>query len=160
TEDMKTHSLLLNGLPLDLDRGKSGAIVIQWSIQLSEGALHGRRSLYAALGKIEIEVRGATDIPEGQGVPMRIIARDPDTLAPKANALITGTFLPAPPDPNAAPPPAVQLFTAKTDDNGELLQTVKLPDGSDSGALRIDVNSGDSDAWVRANVRAVRERRI
>jgi A-macroglobulin complement component/alpha-2-macroglobulin family protein/MG2 domain-containing protein/A-macroglobulin receptor len=161
SEDSKAHTLVLTGLPADLDRAKTGAIVIQWSIKLAQGELRGKRSLYAALGKVEVEVRGATEIPGNQGVPMRIIARDPDTLAPKAGAAVTGTFTPrAPAGTNAPAPAAVPLFEGTTDAKGELLQTVRLPDGSDEGTLRIEVRAGDSDAWVKADVRAVKEKKI
>src|SRR5262249_18117401 len=93
SDDEKTHSLQLTGLAADLDRSKTGPIVIEWGIKLAKGELHGRRSLYAALGKVEVEVRGPTEIPDNIGVPMRIIVRDPDTLKPIANAAISGSFI-------------------------------------------------------------------
>src|SRR5262249_16170519 len=112
------------------------------------------------LGKVEVEVRGPTEIPDNIGVPMRIIVRDPDTLKPIANAAISGSFIAPSADASAPAPSPVALFQGTTDAKGELLQTVKLPDGTDQGTLRIDVKAADADAWVKTDVRAVREKKI
>lgn len=144
------HSLRVVGLPGDLERPKTAPIVIAWNVELPDGALYGKKSLYAALGKLEIQLRGATEIPAGGAVPFRVIVRDPDTLAPTANAHVVA----------AIEDPAAILFEADTDANGEVLHELALPADFDSGTMRVEVRIGDTTSWARATVSSVHPRKI
>jgi hypothetical protein len=151
--DLENHDLTLSRLPADLERAKTAPMVIRWSIKLPQGELRGKKSLYAALGKVEIELRGGTEIPEGGSVPFRVIARDPDSLAPRIGATVNATFIA--PDGTSAP-----LFTGTTDARGELAQNVSLPSGAEQGTLRVDVSAADAEAWTKAAVSVTHPRKI
>ncbi|MCK6548133.1 MG2 domain-containing protein [Myxococcota bacterium] len=150
----ETHVLELTGLPDGLDRSKTAGYVIAWSVKLPKGELRGRKSLYAALGKLEVQLKGSTDIPESGTVPFRIIVRDPDSLAPKSGAEVSAVLEGA----DGAAPTA--LFSGVTDDEGEYLALLALPAGVEEGAVRVDVRAGDAEAWARANARIVHDRKL
>ena len=153
SSDMQTHAVMLDGLALDLERAKTSAIVIDWSASLSSGLLRGKRSLYAALGRLEVQVRGATEIAEGGSGPLRVIVRNPDSLAPIANAEVVATLTI---EGQAGQP----VFTGRTDGRGEALTRVSLPAGAEDGELRVDVRHSNAHAWVTSRLRTVRERRV
>jgi alpha-2-macroglobulin-like protein len=148
------HSLVLTGLAADIERPKTSAIVIAWRADLDQGVLRGRRSLYAALGKLEVELRGATEVPVGNGVPFRIIVRDPDTLSPKAGALVAASL------EAEEGREAIALFSGTTDEKGELLSELSLPEGIESGKLRVEVKDGTAEAWASSAVRSVVNQKI
>lgn len=150
----ETHVLELTGLPEGLDRAKTAGLVIAWSAQLPKGELRGRKSLYAALGKLEVQLKGSTDIPESGSVPFRVIVRDPDSLAPKSGAEVSAILEGV----DGAAPTA--LFSGVTDEKGELVARLSLPAGVDEGAVRVDVRAGEAEAWVRATARVVRDRKL
>lgn len=148
TEARQVHTLTIAGLPVTVDRAATAGLVIVWSVDFPEGELRGRTSLYGALGKLEVELRGATEVPRGAAVPFRVIARDPNTLGARPGARVTGTLTVG----DAAP---VTVFEGRTDARGEHLAMVSLPAGVESGALRIDVADDTASSWATATVRAV-----
>jgi hypothetical protein len=155
SEPNAVHVLALHGLPIDFDRRRAGPVVIEWSFHLPQGLLYGPRSLYAALDKLEVEIRGVTDVPE-QGAPLRIIARDPDSGAPKVGASVQGSLDSIP----SAGAGRVTVFQGLTDQRGELAVTLLLPGGVESGVLHVDVQAAELLAGTETPVLAVRGRRI
>lgn len=151
TEGRVTHLLALSGLPAALERADTAPLVIQWSADLPGGQLRGKKSLYAALGKLEVQVKGPTEVPPLGAAHLRILTRDPDTLAPRAGASVELTLEPA--EEGGA---AIPLASGRTDAKGELLAELALPAGVESGAVRVTVRDGDAEAWVRTNVSVVR----
>ncbi|MCC7386038.1 MAG: hypothetical protein IT384_29590 [Deltaproteobacteria bacterium] len=152
--DHESHEIEVDGLPENLERPASAKFVISWRAELNGRILRGRRSLYAALGKIEIELRGASEIPEGSSAPFRVIARDPTTMTPRPGATVQ-LILKASEDS-----PARALFTGQTDARGELATELSLPAGVEAGTLRVEVKDAEGDAWAEAAVRSVRDTRI
>lgn len=150
-----THVLEVSGLEANLERPDAAPIAIDWSLSV-EGSnpLHGKKSLYSALGKIEIEVRGATEIPAGGTAPVRVIARDPDQLAGLANADVT-VMLKG--QDGAADR---EIATGKTDSRGELLLRLSLPEGVRSGQVRVTVKAAEAESWVDTSLRVVDDARI
>jgi len=148
TDEREGHAITVSGLPVIVDRAAAAGLVVVWSVDLAEGTLRGRTSLYGALGQLEVELRGATDIPQGGSVPFRVIARDPETLTARPGARVTGTLT-----VEGATPTTV--FEGLTDERGELISMLSLPSGVSAGALRIDVADGTASSWATANVRAI-----
>lgn len=148
TDARQVHRLTVSGLPLDVARAATAGYVLAWRVELPEGQLRGRTSLYSALGHLEVELRGATEVPVGGQVPYRVIVRDPTTLAPAPGARVRG-LLTVPP---AAP---VELFSGQTDAHGEHMVAVGLPAGVEGGTLRVEVEDARSSSWATTPLRAV-----
>lgn len=153
TTDQQTHRIVVAGLPTDIERAQTAAVVIAWSADLAAGQLRGRRSLYSALGSLEVQLRGATDIPAGGTAPLRVIVRDPSDLKPVEGATVEGVLE----DADGA---RTTIFTASTDAKGTVSQAVAMPAGVESGALDVRVTHGTAQAWGRTTLRTVRERKL
>ncbi len=150
--ELQTHRLVLSGLPADLERARTAALVVDWAAALPDGSLRGKRSLYAALGRLEVQVRGATEVPAEGEAPLRVIARDPETLAPAVGAEVVARLEH---DGGEA-----ELGRGQTDARGELATRIRLPAGIESGTLRVLVRHDGAEAWARASLRAVRDQAL
>lgn len=148
TEPLAKHRLSVSGLPVIADRAAAGGLVISWSVALSGGELRGRTSLYGALGKLEVELRGATEIPSGGAVPFRVIARDPDDLSARPGARVVGVL-------SAEGQSPVTVLEGETDARGELVKMLSLPANLDGGQLRIEVVDGSASSWATTTLRAL-----
>jgi hypothetical protein len=112
------HELRLAGLPADLPRADAAGLVVRWSLETPAGTLFGRRSLYAALGNLEVQVRGATELTERAA--LWVLTRD-EQGAPVAAADVQAVL-----QTDAGPQ---ALARGATDARGELLLEVALPRG-------------------------------
>ncbi len=148
------HELRLAGAAAGLQRADTAGRVIAWRVRLPVGDLYGRTSLYQSLGKLEVEVRGATELLAGGAAPWRVIVRHPDSRSPVAGAAVTGSLAPE----SGGDP--VNLFSGITDDAGELLASVALPEGVSEGRLRVDVSHGGSQVWTLVQLHSVADARL
>lgn len=153
TSASATHRIRLPGVPANLKRPDAPALVLEWRIDTAAGELRGKRSLYAALGTIEVHVRGATDVPEGGAAKLRIIARDPISRAPHAGAEVSAALIVEDLNPQA-------IGGGRTNDQGELDLELALPSGTDAGDVRIEVRHVESLAWTTTRLRTVRDEKI
>ncbi len=148
SEALTKHHLSVAGLPAIADRAAAGGLVISWTVALDSGELRGRTSLYGALGKLEVELRGATEIPSGGAVPFRVIARDPDDLSPRPGAHVVGVL-------SAEGQSPVTVLEGETDARGELVAMLSLPANLPGGQLRIEVVDGSASSWATTTLRAL-----
>lgn len=153
TEPLSKHHLSVAGLPVIADRAAAGGLVISWSVALGGGELRGRTSLYGALGKLEVELRGATEIPSGGAVPFRVIARNPDDLSARPGARVVGVL-------SAEGQSPVTVLEGETDARGELVKMLSLPANFDGGQLRIEVVDGSASSWATTTLRALAPERL
>ena len=136
-DDVARYEVRLAGLPADLARADAAGLVIKWSVETPKGKLFGRRSLYAALGNLEVQIRGATELTER--AELWVITRD-DGGAPVAGAQVQASLL------EQAGPRSIAV--GETNAEGELLLTVALPRGVEAGDVRISVTKGGAEAWT------------
>jgi hypothetical protein len=148
TEARQAHRLSVTGLPVDVARAATAGYVLAWRVELPEGQLRGRTSLYTALGHLEVELRGATEVPADGHVPYRVIVRDPSSLAPIVGARVRGLLAAG----EGAP---LELFSGTTDAHGEHLAAVRLPAGVAGGQLRVEVEHERTSSWATTALRAV-----
>jgi alpha-2-macroglobulin-like protein len=151
-DEQVDYRVRLSGLPDNITRPNTAAVAIAWSVDTDDGMLFGSRSLYEALGKIEIQLRGATEMPIGESANLRAIVRDPNSGAPFVGARVKAELIV---DQTATP-----LTEGTTDAEGELTLAIALPEGTDSGEVRVTVEHGDTTAWTSTTLRAVRERKL
>lgn len=147
-----THRLRVSGIPDQLERPDAAAIVVDWSVSTEDGELRGKKSLYAALGKIEVQLRGATEMPAGGTTTLRAIVRDPDSGAAYEGARVLAALI--------QEETKTTLAEGNTDARGELALELGLPSGVDAGSVRIEVKHGDTEAWTTTNLRTVKERKL
>ncbi len=149
----QTHRVVVAGLPADIERAQTAAVILQWTAELAAGELRGKRSLYAAMGNLEVQLRGATEIPAGGSAPLRVIVRDPANLGAVEGARIEGVL-------EVEDGTRHTLFTGATDAKGTLAQAVSLPSGVEAGDLDVRVTHESAQAWGRTSVRVVHERKL
>lgn len=149
TEARARHTLRLAGLPPDMPRADAAGLVVRWSLETPAGELFGRRSLYAALGQLEVQIRGATALSEH--TELWIVARD-GAGAPVAGAEARAELL-----EDAGPR---ELARGVTDARGELLLAVALPAGLETGAARITVSKGGAESWANTRLTRVHDERL
>lgn len=155
------HRLRLAGLPDGIARPDTAAIVVEWSARFPAGDLYGRRSLYAALGRLEVQLRGATDIPFGGAAPMRVIVRDAASGQPVSGAGVRATLL------DAEGEALAELYQGETDDQGERSFSLALPAGqsgqsaqTEGGEVRLTVEKDGASTFTTARLAVIREERV
>ncbi|MEE8410724.1 MAG: alpha-2-macroglobulin family protein, partial [Myxococcota bacterium] len=154
----QVHAVRVAGAGRDLTRAETGAIVIEWRVDMADGdLLYGKKSLYGALGRLEVQLRGPTEIPVGSDGPLRVITRHPTTLEPVAGADVRGLLLLEAADGTTTP---VDLFSGTTDSRGELSAAVRLPPGVVEATVRVEVRHGDSQVWAEAKLTAVEAEKL
>ncbi|MCA9550095.1 MAG: hypothetical protein KC933_08675 [Myxococcales bacterium] len=146
---VQRHEVRLAGLPAGLARADTAGLVVRWRVATPSGTLFGSRSLYTALGTMEVQVRGATELAER--AELWVLTRD-EAGAPVAGAQVQASLL--------EEAGQRELATGATDDKGELLLQVALPEGVESGDVRITVRSGDVEAWTNTRLAHARAERL
>ncbi|MFO0726038.1 MAG: alpha-2-macroglobulin family protein [Myxococcota bacterium] len=159
TAELEAHTLQFFGLPADLAREKTAPMAIRWRIALTGGELRGSKSLYAALGQLELVVRGAAELLDGTPTPFRVITRDAETGAARQGVDVRIT-LRADVETGAPAATPVELFSGKTDALGEAVARLSLPQGIDSGSLEVRATTDGAEAWSTSAVHAVHDRRL
>ncbi|MCK6547939.1 MG2 domain-containing protein [Myxococcota bacterium] len=148
-----THELRITGLPSPLSRADASSFVLVWRVEHATGLLRGRKSLYAALPGLEVQLKGATELPESGSVPLRVIARDPRTGGPIADAEVIGELS----SDGAAP---IEALRGRTDARGEHVAHVSAPAGVASGLLSVVVRTPETEARAETFVTVVGARRV
>lgn len=143
---MEHHALRVEGAGAGLERVDTAPIVIDWTVQSDSNDLFGKRSLFAALGNLDVSLRGPTEL-EGES-PLRVVVRDPISQAPVAGAEVTAVLLVGEGEEQVSH----ELFEGTTDARGELLEAVALPDGVDAGAVRVTVAHETAQVWATRRV--------
>ncbi len=151
--ELASHTLRLRGAAQGLSRAQAASRVIAWRVEVMGGALYGNKSLYAALGRLEVEVRGPTEIPQGGAAPLRVIVRDADSLAPVAGAHVSVAL-------ERDGEPALALAEGVTDGLGEHVTSVGLPAGVMEGNVEVSVEHDGAQVWTASLLRVVEDRKI
>lgn len=138
------HRVVLAGVGHDLERTEAASMVIDWSLDLSRDDLYGHRSLYGALGNLDVRLRGPSELPAVGGSPLRVVVRDPRTNTAVNDAAVVATLL--------TDTVETELFAGHTDARGELVEDVVLPDGVDAGSIRVTVSHDDAQVWTTRSV--------
>jgi len=138
------HRVVLAGAGRDLERPDTAAIVIDWKLDLSRDDLYGHRSLYGALGNLDVQLRGPSELPDVGSSPLRVIVRDPRDGAAVQGAEVVATL--------TTETAETELFRGQTDAQGELTESVTLPEGVDGGALRVTVTHDDAQVWASRTI--------
>ncbi|MCC7539539.1 MAG: hypothetical protein IT379_25160, partial [Deltaproteobacteria bacterium] len=149
-----THRVRIDGAGDGLVRAETAPVVVHWRFEIDGDDLFGRRSLFAALGNLEVQLRGPTELPADGTSPFRVIVRDPRTQATLEGAHVVA-MLSRPGETSDDPAIETPLFEGDTDARGELLEPITLPDGIDAGDVRVTVTHDDATVWT---TRAVRRR--
>jgi phage gp46-like protein len=147
--DDATHELTVEGAGSDLLRPATANLILDWKVALPAGDLSGHRSLYAALGSMTVQLRGATMLPNTGSSPLRVLVHDVDTGAAIDGAAVTASLVPK--DATAGFK-AKELFSGKTSAEGEYLAALELPMGVDAGRLRVEARDDDAQVWTYVDV--------
>ena len=145
----------LFGLPEDADMADLSAYVIDYEAQVDSWAhgLYGRRSLFEAINKLEIQVLTAERYAKGETAFLRLFARNPATGAPAAGAQVTVAL--------TMPDGSLEtVATGTTDRYGSLTADLDLPpefEGSTRLVLAVEdasgVDTAEADVQVLPDVR-------
>lgn len=138
------HRVVLQGAGHDLERADTAAMIVDWNLDLSKDDLYGHRSLYGALGNLDVQLRGPSELPDSGGSPLRVVVRDPRTEAAVADAEVVATL--------TTETAESELFQGRTDEHGELLETIALPEGVEAGEIRVTVRHDDAQVWTTRSV--------
>ena len=144
TEPNEQHRIRLVGLGGELERSATAPLIIDWTLDLSQDDLYGHRSLFAALGSLEVQLRGPSELPGTGTGPLRVVVRDPNTQIVIDGAVVTGVLSTDDGD--------IELFSGRTDAHGELLEEIALPEGVAAGSLRVTVAHEDAQVWTDRSV--------
>lgn len=151
TQDATTarHTLRLAGLPDGMSRAEAAGLVLRWVVETPAGELYGRRSLHAALGTLEVQLRGATEMVDT--THLTVVARGEGARA-VAGAEVQVELL-----DEAGP---VELASGRTDARGELDLELGLPEGRNAGDVRVTVRQDAAQTWMTATLTRVKDERI
>ncbi|MEM9188766.1 MAG: MG2 domain-containing protein, partial [Myxococcota bacterium] len=153
---LEEHRVVLPGAGEGVERIETALQLINWRVRLDGDDLYGRRSLYAALGSLEVQLRGPTEIGEGGTSPLRVIVRQPETSEPVTGASVTAVLVEGSGDDEVVHP----LFEGATDARGELLRQIGLPAGVASGTVRVTVADDRAQVWANHNLQLRRDDRL
>ncbi|RLB52772.1 MAG: hypothetical protein DRJ42_13925, partial [Deltaproteobacteria bacterium] len=146
--DLADHRVVISGAGTGLERLDAATLVIGWRVGLTAGDLYGRRSLYAALGSLDVQLRGPTELAAGATSPLRVLVRDPDTSEAVVRAEVEAVLV-VPSDGSEGSEPEIHdIFSGQTDAQGELLAQIALPPGVAGGTLRVTVTDGHAQIWT------------
>ncbi len=150
-EDDATHRLVIRDLPMTWVRGQTGTLVIDWTVETNgdDEALRGQRSLYMALGPLEVQLRGPTRLGLGEASPLRVLVRNRVTQKAIEDAVVMATLTTTGADGAVL---EGELFEGVTDSFGEFLDQVQLPDDVAAGQVRVEVSHEDGQVWTAMNV--------
>jgi len=145
---LETYRVVVPGAGAGLERVDTATMVLGWSVETASGRLYGKRSLYESLGRLDVWLHGPSELSPGAHSPLRVLVHDPDAGAPVvgADVLAELTYGTAPDDHTR------QLFHGTTDARGDLIQQIALPDGVDSGRIRVTVTDGRTQVWTTHTV--------
>ncbi len=146
-----SHTVVLRGVADGLERIQTGPMIINWRLTGADDNLYGRKSLFAALGNLDVQLLGPTELPATGTSPLRVLVRDPNTRAPIAGADVTAVLTP-PPATDGTAAPDQPLFSARTDARGELERAIGLPAGIDAGSIRVTVTKDHVQVWTSRHV--------
>jgi hypothetical protein len=146
------HRVVFRGAARGLERVAAGPMILNWRLRADEDDdLYGHRSLYSALGNLDVQLRGPTELAATGTSPMRVVVRDPSTRAPLEGVDVVAVLETAPAT-EGGPPVAHPLFSGRTDAHGELASAVALPDGTTGGTLRVTVSQDGVQVWTTRTV--------
>lgn len=141
SEPLARHRIVLEGAGEGLERAETALRILDWRVFTDDDDLYGQRSLYSALGRLEVQLRGPTELAETGSSPLRVIVRDPDTFEAIESAEVSAVLAVEEGEEHA-------LFTGTTDARGELFETVAMPEGVASGTIRVTVRHDDAEVWA------------
>src|SRR5690606_2734209 len=120
SDDHEVHAVLLRDVTASQARGQTAPIVIEWSVRPrgDDVELTGKRSLYTALGPLEVQLRGPTQLAEGEGAPLRVIVRHRETGELVEGAHVSASLMVA----AAEVTEPVALFAGDTNAFGEFVE--------------------------------------
>ncbi len=150
-EDEATHRVVIRDLPMTWVRGQTGTLVLDWTVETDddEEALRGQRSLYMALGPLEIQLRGPTQLSRGEPSPLRVLVRNRLTQRVIEDAVVSATLVAT----DVEDADGVELLEGVTDSFGEFVDQLLLPEEVTSGQVRVDVSHEDGQVWTAMTVR-------
>jgi alpha-2-macroglobulin-like protein len=159
SEEREVHEVLLRGVPDSWARGQTAPIVVEWKVRISDDAteLAGKRSLYSALGPLEVQLRGPTQLSDGEGAPLRVIVRHRRTGALVEGAHVSASLFST---ALAEPPESLPLFEGETDAFGEFVEQLAFPSGVNGGQIRVEVTNEDGQVWTSATISITGEQRL
>ena len=146
--DDAVHELVVPDVGTDLLRPATANLILDWKVALPAGDLSGHRSLYAALGSMTVQLRGATMLPNTGSSPLRVLVHDVESGAAIEGAAVTASLVPK----DAAGGEPKELFSGKTTAEGEYLAALELPMGVDAGRLRVEARDDDAQMWTYVDV--------
>ena len=147
---LATHTLVFPGAAPTTERAATVLQILDWRVAVDGPQLFGRRSLYAALGNLDVQLRGPTELATGATSPLRVIVRDPRTSRAIEGATVEAGL--AVTDGEGVPVEHA-LFSGETDGHGEVLQAITLPTGVESGTIHVTVRHDDVEVWAEHGVR-------
>ena len=154
TQDAPTarYRFVFRGAARGLERVATGPMILDWRLRTDDAHdLFGHRSLYAALGNLDVQLRAPTELATTGTSPVRVVVHDPATRAPIAGAAVVAVLATAAVTEGGAPVEHA-LFTGVTDAHGELAAAIALPEGTAGGTLRVTVAHGDVQVWTSRTV--------
>ncbi|MBW2461128.1 MAG: hypothetical protein JRH11_05745, partial [Deltaproteobacteria bacterium] len=147
-EDVAHHRVIVPGAGTGLERLDAATLVIGWRVGFTAGDLYGQRSLYAALGSLDVQLRGPTELAPGATSPLRVLVRDPDTSEAVVGADVQAVLVVPSDGSEGSEPQLHDIFSGQTDARGELLAQIALPPGVAGGTLRVSVTAGRAQFWT------------
>lgn len=142
------HTITFRGSARGLERPESAAVLIDWRVaDVGRKDLYGKRSLFSALGDLDVQLRGPTELSPSGDSPLRVLVRDPQTSAVLAGASVKG-FIDVPGAAEGDAPTSTELFSGISDERGEFAQLIGLPEGVRAGTLRVVVATDDAEVWT------------
>ncbi len=149
SEADEVHTVTIRDLPMQWVRGQTATLVLDWMVDTDGDAetLVGKRSLYAALGPLEVQLRGPTQLNQGEGSPVRVLVLNRETQSPIEEAVVRATLNPTEEDETP-----LELFEGLSNEFGELVEQLALPDDVFNGQVRIEVLHEEGQVWTAMNV--------
>ncbi|MBK8173687.1 MAG: hypothetical protein IPK60_25575 [Sandaracinaceae bacterium] len=144
SESLAEHTVVVAGAGRDLERENTGPIIINWYFTSAGDDLFGRRSLFSALGNLDLQLRVPTEIAAGETSPLRVVVRDARTSALVAGARVEAMLI----EPGATDSEDISnpVFAGETDAHGEARADVAMPAGVTRASIRVSVTSGNAHA--------------
>ncbi|NOY93955.1 MAG: hypothetical protein GXP55_22455, partial [Deltaproteobacteria bacterium] len=142
--ELETYRVVVSGLGAGLARVDTATMVLGWSVETSSGRLYGKRSLYQSLGRLDVWVNGPTELSPGAESPLRVLVHNPDTGAAVAGVDVVAELLYSVDTEERS----TELFRGTTDERGDLMRQIRLPEGVSAGRIRVTVSDGTTQVWT------------